>query len=146
MSSTSAHARTVITFGTFDVFHVGHLRVIERAASLGDRLVVGVSADALNERKKGRAPVFSQAERLAIVAALKPVDEVFVEESLELKRDYILKYARRRAGHGRRLEGPLRRVRGHLRGRLPPPHAGHLDDRPDREDLGHLTKPARLGL
>jgi len=85
--------RTVLTFGTFDVFHVGHLRVIERAASLGDRLVVGVSADALNERKKGRRPVFSQAERLAIVAALKPVDEVFVEESLELKRDYLQKYA-----------------------------------------------------
>ena len=85
--------RTVITFGTFDVFHVGHLRVIERAASLGDRLVVGVSADALNERKKGRVPVFSQDERMAIVAALKPVDEVFIEESLELKRDYIQKYA-----------------------------------------------------
>jgi choline-phosphate cytidylyltransferase len=81
---------TVITFGTFDVFHVGHLRVIERAASLGDRLVVGVSADELNLRKKGRLPVFSQGERLEIVAALKPVDEVFVEESLELKRDYIL--------------------------------------------------------
>ena len=82
-------ARTVITFGTFDVFHVGHLRVIERAAALGDRLVVGVSADDLNMRKKGRVPVFSQAERFAIVAALKPVDEVFVEESLELKRHYI---------------------------------------------------------
>ncbi len=82
-------SRTVITFGTFDVFHVGHLRVIERAAALGDRLVVGVSADALNERKKGRAPVFSQEERLEIVAALKVVDEVFVEESLELKRAYI---------------------------------------------------------
>jgi glycerol-3-phosphate cytidylyltransferase len=54
--------------------------------------VVGVSADALNLRKKGREPVFSQAERLAIVAALKPVDEVFLEESLEQKRDYILKY------------------------------------------------------
>jgi glycerol-3-phosphate cytidylyltransferase len=84
---------TVITFGTFDVFHVGHLRVIERAASFGDRLVVGVSADALNERKKGRLPVFPQSERLAIVAALKPVDEVFVEESLERKRDYIVTYA-----------------------------------------------------
>ncbi len=83
---------TVITFGTFDVFHVGHLRVIQRAAAFGDRLVVGVSADELNLRKKGREPVFSQAERLAIVGALKPVDEVFVEESLELKRDYILKY------------------------------------------------------
>ncbi len=85
-------ARTVMTFGTFDVFHVGHLRVLERAAALGDRLVVGVSADALNERKKGRLPVFSQAERLAIVAALKPVDEVFVEESLEAKRDYLVEH------------------------------------------------------
>jgi len=84
--------RTVITFGTFDVFHVGHLRVIERAAALGDRLVVGVSADALNLRKKGREPVFSEAERMAIVAALKPVSDVFLEESLEAKRDYILRY------------------------------------------------------
>jgi glycerol-3-phosphate cytidylyltransferase len=85
-------SRTVITFGTFDVFHVGHLRVIERAAALGDRLVVGVSADELNLRKKGREPVFSQRERMEIVGALKMVDEVFVEESLELKRDYIVKY------------------------------------------------------
>jgi glycerol-3-phosphate cytidylyltransferase len=85
-------ARTVITFGTYDVFHVGHLRILERAASLGDRLVVGVSADALNLAKKGRKPVFSQTERLEIVGALKVVDEVFVEESLELKRDYIEKY------------------------------------------------------
>lgn len=84
--------RTVITFGTFDVFHVGHLRVIERAASLGDRLVVGVSADALNERKKGRSPVYSQAERMEIVAALRAVDEVFLEESLEQKRDYVLEH------------------------------------------------------
>ncbi len=84
--------RTVITFGTFDVFHVGHLRVIERAAALGDRLVVGVSADALNVRKKGRAPVFSEDERMAIVAALKPVDEVFAEESLEQKRAYIQEF------------------------------------------------------
>lgn len=85
-------SRTVITFGTFDVFHVGHLRVLERAAALGERLVVGVSADALNERKKGRVPVFSQGERLAIVSALKVVDQVFVEESLEQKRDYILEF------------------------------------------------------
>ena len=83
----------MITFGTFDVFHVGHLRVIERAASLGDRLVVGVSADALNLAKKGREPVFTQAERLAIVAALRAVDEVFIEESLELKRHYLEEYA-----------------------------------------------------
>lgn len=85
-------SRTVLTFGTFDVFHVGHLRILERAAALGDRLVVGVSADALNLRKKGRTPVFSEAERLAIVKALRVVDDVFVEESLEQKRDYILEH------------------------------------------------------
>ena len=83
---------TVITFGTFDVFHVGHLRVIQRARALGDRLVVGVSADALNLRKKDRLPVFNEDERMEIVAALKPVDEVFLEESLEQKREYVLRY------------------------------------------------------
>jgi len=84
--------RTVITFGTFDVLHVGHIRVLNRARALGDRLVVGVSADELNISKKGRAPVFSQEERLEIVGSLKVVDEVFVEESLELKRDYVMRY------------------------------------------------------
>jgi glycerol-3-phosphate cytidylyltransferase len=84
--------RTVITFGTFDVLHVGHIRVLRRAAALGDRLVVGVSADRLNVSKKGRAPVFSQEERLEIVGSLKMVDEVFVEESLELKRDYVTQH------------------------------------------------------
>ena len=86
------NARTVITFGTFDVFHVGHIRVLQRAAALGDRRVVGLSADALNIAKKGRAPVYSQDERMEIVASLRVVDEVFVEESLELKRDYIVEH------------------------------------------------------
>ena len=84
--------RTVITFGTFDVLHVGHIRVLKRAAEYGDRLVVGVSADELNISKKGRAPVFDQDERLEIVSSLKMVDEVFLEESLEKKRDYILEH------------------------------------------------------
>ena len=87
---------TVITFGTFDVFHVGHLRVLQRARDLGDRLVVGVSADALNLRKKDRLPVFREDERMEIVAALKPVDEVFVEESLEQKRQYLLEFGAHR--------------------------------------------------
>ncbi len=83
---------TVITFGTFDVFHVGHLRVIKRAAAFGDRLVVGVSADELNLRKKNRLPVFPESERMEIVAALEDVDEVFLEESLEQKREYVVRY------------------------------------------------------
>jgi len=85
--------QTVITFGTFDVLHVGHVRVLNRAAEYGDRLVVGVSSDALNFSKKGRNPVFSQDERLEIVANLHVVDQVFVEESLERKREYVQQYA-----------------------------------------------------
>jgi glycerol-3-phosphate cytidylyltransferase len=84
--------KTVITFGTFDVLHVGHVRVLNRSADFGDRLVVGVSSDALNFAKKGRYPVFTQDERLEIVSNLKVVDTVFVEESLEAKRDYVLQH------------------------------------------------------
>ena len=82
----------VITFGTFDLLHVGHVRMLQRASRLGARLVVGVSTDQLNFSKKGKFPVFSQAERLEIVASLACVDQVFLEESLELKRQYVLRY------------------------------------------------------
>ena len=85
-------SRTVITFGTFDVLHIGHLRILQRARALGDRLVVGVSSDALNITKKGRPPVFSEHERLELISALSVVDSVFVEESLEAKRDYIVEH------------------------------------------------------
>lgn len=84
--------KVIITFGTFDVFHIGHLSILERASVLGDRLVVGVSTDSLNESKKGRFPVYRQEERAEIVAALRCVDEVFFEESLELKAEYIKQY------------------------------------------------------
>ena len=79
----------VITFGTFDVFHVGHLRILERARELGDCLSVGVSTDAMNFAKKNRYPVYDQYERVQIIRALRCVDEVFLEESMELKRHYI---------------------------------------------------------
>lgn len=85
-------SRTVITFGTFDLLHLGHLRIFERARALGDRLVVGVSSDELNVAKKGRPPVFSYEERFALVSALRVVDEVFAEESLDLKRDYVVEH------------------------------------------------------
>ncbi|TYB82124.1 adenylyltransferase/cytidyltransferase family protein [Maritimibacter fusiformis] len=85
--------KTVITFGTFDLFHVGHLNILRRSAELGDRLVVGVSTDELNLAKKGRAPVYCTQERMMIIAALDCVDEVFIEESLERKRDYILQFS-----------------------------------------------------
>lgn len=84
--------RTVLTFGTFDLFHVGHLRILERAAALGERLLVGISTDELNFRKKGRFPFVPEADRMEIVAALRCVDGVFREHSLEEKRSYLLEH------------------------------------------------------
>lgn len=83
---------TVITFGTFDILHVGHINILRRAREMGERLVVGVSSDALNFAKKGRYPVYSQSERCEIIGVIRYVDDVFVEESLELKREYILRH------------------------------------------------------
>ncbi len=76
--------KTVITYGTFDLFHVGHLKLLERARALGDRLVVGVSTDAFNEGK-GKRTVIPYADRAAIVRAIRCVDEVIPEESWEQK-------------------------------------------------------------
>lgn len=84
--------KRVITFGTFDVFHVGHLNILERASALGDYLIVGVSTDTLNLAKKGRSPVYKQEERIAIIRAIRYVNSTFFEESLEEKERYIRSY------------------------------------------------------
>lgn len=84
--------KKIITFGTFDVFHVGHVNILERAAKLGDYLIVGVSSDELNYSKKERYPIYSQDDRTKIISSLRFVNEVFIEESLEKKLEYIKKY------------------------------------------------------
>lgn len=84
--------KKIITFGTFDVFHVGHINILERAAALGDYLIVGVSSDKLNFDKKNRYPIYNELDRMKIIQSLKFVDQVFIEESLELKLEYIKKY------------------------------------------------------
>lgn len=84
--------KKIITFGTFDVFHVGHINILERAAALGDYLIVGVSSDKLNFDKKNRYPIYNESDRMKIIQSLKFVDQVFIEESLELKLEYIKKY------------------------------------------------------
>ncbi|MEL0630297.1 adenylyltransferase/cytidyltransferase family protein [Psychromonas aquatilis] len=81
--------KRIITFGTFDVFHVGHINILERCKSLGDTLIVGVSSDALNMSKKQRNPIYHENDRIKIVQSLSFVDEVFIEHSLEKKREYI---------------------------------------------------------
>lgn len=84
--------KTVITFGTFDVFHVGHINLIQRAASFGDRLFVGVSTDELNYSKKSRYPIYNERDRMKIVNSLRYVNLCFPEESLDKKAEYIKYY------------------------------------------------------
>ena len=82
----------VITFGTFDLLHYGHIRLLRRAAELGDELIVGVSTDAFTVEKKERAPFFCLEIRKEMLLALKYVNSVFDEESLEKKARYILEH------------------------------------------------------
>ena len=84
--------KRIITFGTFDVFHIGHINILERARSLGDTLIVGISSDDLNYSKKQRFPIYPEGDRLKIVQSLSFVDEVFIEHSLEKKQEYIEYY------------------------------------------------------
>ncbi len=85
MTKKEKSHKIVITFGTFDLFHLGHLKILERAATLGDRLIVGISSDLLNYNKKKVYPTYSQQDRKEIVKAIRWVDDVFIEESLEKK-------------------------------------------------------------
>jgi glycerol-3-phosphate cytidylyltransferase len=76
--------KKIITYGTFDLFHYGHLRILERAKALGDYLVVGVSTDEFNAIK-GKKCTYSYEHRAAIVKAIKYVDEVIPENCWEQK-------------------------------------------------------------
>jgi glycerol-3-phosphate cytidylyltransferase len=83
--------KKVITYGTFDLFHYGHLRILERAKTLGDYLVVAVSTDEFN-RIKGKTCVYPYEHRARIVAAIRYVDEVIPERNWEQKADDIRKH------------------------------------------------------
>jgi glycerol-3-phosphate cytidylyltransferase len=81
---------TVITYGTFDLFHIGHLRLLQRLRGLGDRLVVGVSTDEFNALK-GKKTIIPFAHRADIVAAIREVDAVFPEQNWNQKRGDIVR-------------------------------------------------------
>lgn len=84
-------AKTVITYGTFDLFHIGHLRLLQRAKALGDKLIVAVSTDEFNEIK-GKKTIIPYKQRAAIVANIKCVDQVIPEKSWEQKISDIKNY------------------------------------------------------
>ncbi len=81
--------RRVLTYGTFDLFHVGHIRLLERARALGDYLVVGLSTDEFNQLK-GKSSVFSYAERFAILSAVRHVDKIIPEDNWDQKVSDVL--------------------------------------------------------
>ena len=77
-------AVVAITYGTFDMFHIGHLRLLERIRSQSDRLIVGVSTDEFNALK-GKKALIPYEERRDIIAALRCVDLVIPEVCWEQK-------------------------------------------------------------
>ena len=84
----------VITYGTYDLFHVGHLRLLQRAKSLAGedgKLVVGVSTDRFNWVEKRKKSAIPYEQRAEIVAALKCVDEVIPEDDWDMRRDIVQK-------------------------------------------------------
>jgi glycerol-3-phosphate cytidylyltransferase len=81
----------VITFGTFDLYHVGHVRLI-KGCSLYGEVIVGLSSDEFNIKKKGRTPVYDYESRKEILESNKHVTKVFKEDSMEKKREYILEH------------------------------------------------------
>ncbi len=70
------------TTGVFDLFHIGHVRLLKKAKSLCDKLIVGVSTDALVKKYKNKKPIIPYIERLEVIKSLKYVDSVVTQNSL----------------------------------------------------------------
>ncbi len=76
--------KKILTYGTFDLFHIGHLNLLKRAKALGDYLIVGVSTDEFN-KIKGKKTLIPFEERIEIVKSIRYVDEVIPEKSWDQK-------------------------------------------------------------
>lgn len=76
--------KRVLTYGSFDLLHVGHVRLLDRAASMGDELYVGLSTQRFSSLK-GKHPFYRYSDRAEILRALRSVTCVFPEECWEQK-------------------------------------------------------------
>lgn len=83
--------KRVLTYGTFDLLHHGHIRILQRAKNLGDFLVVAISTDEFNAGK-GKESFHDYETRKEIVEAIRYVDLVIPEENWEQKLDDVKKY------------------------------------------------------
>ncbi|HCT96260.1 glycerol-3-phosphate cytidylyltransferase [Vagococcus sp.] len=84
--------KRVITYGTYDILHPGHINLLKRAKALGDELIVMVSTDEFNQNEKKKDNYYKFEERKFVLEALKYVDAVYPEESWEQKETDIEKY------------------------------------------------------
>lgn len=83
--------KTILTYGTFDLLHWGHIRLLERASKLGDKLIVGLSTDEFNAIKHKEA-YHSYEHRKYILEAIRFVDQVIPEKDWEQKINDVQKY------------------------------------------------------
>lgn len=71
------------TQGTYDLFHVGHLNLLENAKRQCDYLIVGVNSDKLVQQYKNKTPVINDQDRARIVGSIKAVDKVYIANTLD---------------------------------------------------------------
>lgn len=84
-------AKTIITYGTFDMFHIGHLNLLRRLSEMADNVIVAVSTDEFN-LGKGKKTLIPYEQRAAIVESVKYVNKVIPEESWEQKLSDVKQY------------------------------------------------------
>src|SRR5699024_2142563 len=84
--------KRVITYGTFDLLHYGHINLLQRARQQGDYLIVALSTDEFNWREKKKKCYFSYEIRKQLIEAIRYVDLVIPEENWEQKRTDIIEY------------------------------------------------------
>ena len=84
--------KKVITYGTFDLLHYGHINLLRRAKSLGDYLIVGLSTDEFNNKEKNKECYFDFENRKLLLDAVRYVDCVIPENNWEQKISDIQKY------------------------------------------------------
>ena len=77
--------KRVITYGTFDLLHYGHINLLQRAKALGDYLIVALSTDEFNSQEKNKITYFSYEERKRLLEAIRYVDLVIPEQNWEQK-------------------------------------------------------------
>lgn len=84
--------KRVITYGTFDLLHYGHINLLKRAKSKGDYLIVAISTDEFNLEEKNKVCYFTYEQRKALVEAIRYVDLVIPESSWNQKKEDVHKY------------------------------------------------------